>query len=71
MMDEDISHSIDLPPRDFRMQIPEVLRDSTRSFTYDLKMVDNPGLNQLILIEQVLALIGILPDSFNSFLDIA
>jgi len=52
------------------MKIPEALRDSTCSFTDDLKVVDNPGLYQLVLIEQVSALIGILPDLFNSFLDI-
>jgi len=44
-MDKDIPHSIYLFPGYFWMEIPEVLRNSTCSFTNNLKVVDDPGLH--------------------------
>ena len=44
-VDEDIAHPADLAPRNLRMSMPVILRNSSCSFTDDLQMMNHPGLN--------------------------
>ena len=44
-VDKNIAHPADLAPRNIRMSLPILLRNSTCSFSNDLQMMNNPGLN--------------------------
>jgi hypothetical protein len=44
-VDENITHTTDLAPRNFRMETSVVLWNSSCRFANDLQMMNNPGLN--------------------------
>lgn len=70
-VDEYIAHSADLAPGDFWMLYSEFLWNSTRCLADDLKMMDDPCLNKLIIIESFASCASVFENARYRFLDIA
>jgi hypothetical protein len=47
-VDEDVSHGYDVGPGNIRMLFLQGIREVVCGLTYDLKVIDDPGLDKLI-----------------------
>lgn len=70
MMNQDVTHTNDLGPRDLWTAISDVGIERPCSLTDNLKMMQNPDLHQFFPLEDGSASLSVLLDSFDGLQDV-
>ena len=71
VMDQDVAHANNLGPWHVRRKLPDVVRNSTKGLAENLKMPDNPVLDQLLVLEDLTSTPRVAVDALNGLQRIA